>query len=401
MKILVINAGSSSLKYSLYDMTTGDVMAKGGCEKIGIADTLGIITHKRPGEEKYVTNKLLPDHNVALESVLALLTDAELGVITSIGEIGGVGYRFVHGGKKLTVNVVDDEVLQDLTDTTPMNPLHAPPAIAAITACRKMMPNVKHVTVCDTAFHATIPEEAYMYALPYEYFEEDDVRRYGFHGTSHRYVSERAAAALGKNPADVKVVTCHLGNGSSFAAVRGGVCVDTTMGFTPLDGIMMGTRSGSVDPSAITYLMKKHNLSPDQMDNILNRKSGFLGISDVSSDCRDVMEAEANGNPRAALAVKMFYHQAKKIIGSLIAELNGADAIVFTAGIGENDAVVRANICRDMDAVGIQIDEAVNSSMKRGTFGDISAATSRTKVFVIPTDEEYMIAKETYDICNR
>ncbi len=401
MKILVINAGSSSLKYSLYDMSTGDVMAKGGCEKIGIADTEGIVTHKRPGYDKYVINPVLPDHNVALETVLGLLTDKELGVVADINEIGGVGYRFVHGGKKLTVNVVDDEVLKDLTDTIPMNPLHAPPAIAAITACRKMMPNVCHVTVCDTAFHATIPEEAYMYALPYEYFEEDDIRRYGFHGTSHRYVSEKAAEALDKNPADVKVVTCHLGNGSSFAAVRGGVCVDTTMGFTPLDGIMMGTRSGSVDPSVVTYLMKKHNLTPDQMDNILNRKSGFVGVSGVSSDCRDVMIADDAGNARAALAMKMFYHQAKKIIGSLVAELNGADAIVFTAGIGENDAVVRANICRDMDAVGIKIDEEVNASMKRGTFGDISAPDSRTKVLVIPTDEEYMIAKETFDIINK
>ncbi len=400
MKILVINAGSSSLKYSLYDMDTGNVMAKGGCEKIGVAGSVGIITHKRPEKEKHVINMPLNNHNEALAEVLKLLTDSELGVIAGIEEIGAVGYRFVHGGKKLTINVVDDEVLQDLTDTIPMNPLHAPPAIAAITACRQMMPNVKHVTVCDTAFHATIPEEAYMYALPYEYFEEDDVRRYGFHGTSHRYVSEKAAEALGKKPAEVKIVTCHLGNGSSFAAVRGGVCVDTTMGFTPLDGIMMGTRSGSVDASAVTYLMKKHNISPDEMDNILNRKSGFLAISGVSSDCRDVMEAEENGNARAALAMKMFYHQAKKIIGSLVAELNGADAIVFTAGIGENDAVVRANICSNLDGIGIKIDETVNSTMKRGTFCDISAADSRTKVLVIPTDEEYMIAKETYDIVN-
>ncbi len=401
MKILVINAGSSSLKYSLYDMSTGDVMAKGGCEKIGVAGSEGIITHKRPAQEKYVVTMPLSDHNQALTQVLRLLTDARLGVISAIDEIGAVGYRIVHGGKKLTVNIVDDEVMAELTRLIPINPLHAPPAIAAITACKAQMPGVNHVIVCDTAFHATIPEEAYMYAIPHQYCEEDNVRRYGFHGTSHRYVSEKAAEALGKKPAEVKVVTCHLGNGSSFAAIRGGVCVDTTMGFTPLDGIMMGTRSGSVDPSAVTYLMKKYNLSPDEMDNILNRKSGFLGISDVSSDCRDVMEAEAKGDARAALAMKMFYHQAKKIIGSLVAELNGADAIVFTAGIGENDATVRANICRDMDAVGIRIDETVNSGMKRGTFCDISAADSRTKVFVIPTDEEYMIAKETFDITNR
>ncbi len=401
MKILVINAGSSSLKYSLYDMTTGDVMAKGGCEKIGVAGSLGIITHKRPGKEKHVVNQTLANHNEALEVVLALLTDAELGVVASIQEIGAVGYRVVHGGEKLTVNVVDDEVIATIEEYIPINPLHAPPAVSAIKACRALLPAVKHVIVCDNAFHATIPEEAYMFALPYEYYENDHVRRYGFHGTSHRYVSMRAAEMLGRDVQDMKIVTCHLGNGSSFSAIKGGVCVDTTMGFTPLDGIMMGTRSGAVDPSAITYLMKKHNLTPDEMDNILNRKSGFLGISGVSPDCREVMEADGNGNERAGLAMKMFYHQAKKIIGSFVAELNGADAIVFTAGIGENDRVVRANICREMDAIGIKIDEDVNNNMKRGTEGDISAADSRTKVLVIPTDEEYMIAKETYDIVNK
>ncbi len=401
MKILVINAGSSSLKYSLYDMNTGDVLAKGGCEKIGVAGSVGIITHKRPNQEKHVLNQTLANHNDALEVVLALLADKELGVIASIDEIGAVGYRIVHGGETLTVNVVDDEVMKTLDGLVPINPLHAPPAIAAITACKAQMPSVKHVIVCDTAFYSTVPEEAYMYAIPYEYYEEDHVRRYGFHGTSHRYVSGKAAEALGKKPEEVKVVTCHLGNGSSFSAIKNGACVDTTMGFTPLDGIMMGTRSGSVDPSIITYLMDKHNITPAEMDSILNRKSGFLGISGVSPDCREVMEAEAAGNPRAALAMKMFYHQAKKIIGSLIAEINGADALVFTAGIGENDAVVRANICRDMDAIGIKIDEEANSTMKRGTFGDISAKDARTKVFVIPTDEEYMIAKETYDIVNK
>ncbi len=401
MKILVINAGSSSLKYSLYDMETGDVLAKGGCEKIGVAGSEGIITHKRPGKDKYVTNKVLANHNDALEVVLALLTDGELGVIANITEIGAVGYRVVHGGEKLTVNVVDDEVIQTIEEYIPINPLHAPPAISAIKACRALLPEVSHVIVCDTAFHATIPEEAYMYALPYEYYEKDHVRRYGFHGTSHRYVSAKAAEMLGKDIKDLKIITCHLGNGSSFSAVRGGICVDTTMGFTPLDGIMMGTRCGSVDPSVVTYLMGKYNLTPAEMDNIMNRKSGFLGVSGVSSDCREVMEADENGNEHAGLSMKMFYHQAKKIIGSFVAELNGADAIVFTAGIGENDRVVRANICRNLDAIGIKIDEDVNNNMKRGTEGDISAAGSKTRVLVIPTDEEYMIAKETFDIVTK
>ncbi len=399
MKILVINAGSSSLKYSLFDMETGEVPAKGGCEKIGVEGSLGIITHKRPDKEKHVVTQMLPTHNTALEVVLALLTDPELGVISGIEEIGAVGYRIVHGGETLTVNVVDDKVLKTLESLIPINPLHAPPAIAAINACRAQLPDVTHVIVCDNAFHATIPEEAYMFALPYEYYEEDHVRRYGFHGTSHRYVSEKAAEAFGSK--EIKVVTCHLGNGSSFSAIKNGVCVDTTMGFTPLDGIMMGTRCGAVDPTAITYLMKKHNLTPDEMDTVMNKKSGFLGLSGVSSDCREVMEADAAGNARAHLAMQVFYHQAKKIIGSLVAELNGADALVFTAGIGENDAVARANICRNLDAIGIQIDEEANSAMKRGTFGDITAKGSRTKVYVIPTDEEFMIAKETYDIVTK
>ncbi len=399
MKILVINAGSSSLKYSLYDMDTGDVVAKGGCEKIGVEGSLGIITHKRPGEDKYVIEKPLPNHNTALEAVLALLTDPTLGVVASVSEIGAVGHRVVHGGETLSVNVVDDKVMKTLDELVPINPLHAPPAIAAINACREQMPAVKHVIVCDTAFYTTVPEEAYMYALPYEYYENDHIRRYGFHGTSHRYVSGKAAEVLGKK--DVKLVTCHLGNGSSFSAIRNGACIDTTMGFTPLEGIMMGTRCGNIDPSIVTFLMQKYNMTPAEMDSVMNRKSGFLGLSGVSSDCREVMEAKANGNHRADLAMRVFYHQAKKIIGSLVAELNGADAIVFTAGIGENDAVVRTNICRDLDAIGIKIDEDANKTMKRGTFGDISAADSKTRVLVIPTDEEYMIAKETYDTVNQ
>jgi acetate kinase len=398
MKILVINAGSSSLKYQLFDMDTGAVLAKGGCEKIGVKGSLGIVTHKRPDKEKYVTEVPLPNHNTALEIVLGLLTDSTLGVIASVSEIGSVGHRIVHGGEKLTVNIVGEEELAYLDYITPINPLHAPPAIAAIRACRKLMPDIPHVVVADSAFYCDMPAESYIYPLPYEYYELYHIRRYGFHGTSHRYVSGEAAKYLGKDLKELKMITCHLGNGSSISAIRDGICVDTTMGFTPQEGMMMGTRSGTIDPTIVTYLMKRTGMTPDEMDNVLNRKSGFLGVSGVSPDCREVMEADKAGNARAHLAMDVFYHYAKKLIGSFVAELNGVDVLVFTAGIGENDSEVRSNICRDLDYLGIKIDDAVNRGMKRGTFGDISAPDSRVKVLVIPTDEEYMIAKETYDI---
>ena len=401
MKILVLNAGSSSLKYQLFDMSTGEVLAKGGCEKIGVAGSLGIITHKRPDKEKYVMEIVLPDHDTALQIVLKLLTDAELGVIGDISEIGSVGHRIVHGGEKLTVNIVGKEELEYLYSIIPINPLHAPPAISAIEACQKLMPGVKHVVVADSAFYRDMPAESYIYPIPYEYYEKYMVRRYGFHGTSHRYVSQEAARVLGKDLADLKLITCHLGNGSSFSAIRDGICVDTTMGFTPQEGMMMGTRSGSIDPTIVTFLMKQTGMTAEEMDQVLNRKSGLLGISGVSPDCREVMEAQTAGNPRAQLAMDVFYHYAKKLIGSFVAELNGVDVLVFTAGIGENDSVVRANICRQMDFLGIEIDEEANSSLKRGTYGDISAPGSRVKVLVIPTNEEYMIAKETYDIVTR
>lgn len=401
MKILVLNAGSSSLKYQLFDMTTGEVLAKGGCEKIGVAGSVGIITHKRPDKEKHVMEVVLPNHDTALQIVLQLLTDPNLGVIADVAEIGSVGHRIVHGGEKLTVNIVGKEELEYLYSIIPINPLHAPPAISAIEACQKLMPGVKHVVVADSAFYRDMPAESYIYPIPYEYYEKYMVRRYGFHGTSHRYVSREAARFLGKDLAELKLITCHLGNGSSLSAIRDGICVDTTMGFTPQEGMMMGTRSGSIDPTIVTYIMKQTGMTPEEMDNVLNRKSGLLGISGVSPDCREVMEAQAEGNPRAQLAMDVFYHYAKKLIGSFVAELNGVDVLVFTAGIGENDSVVRANICRNLDFLGIEIDEAANSALKRGTFGDISAPTSRVKVLVIPTNEEYMIAKETYDIVTR
>lgn len=401
MKILVINAGSSSLKYQLFDMDTGAVLAKGGCEKIGVEGSLGIITHKRPDKEKYVMNVALPDHNTALQIVLKLLTDPELGVISSVDEIGSVGHRIVHGGEKLTVNIVGEKELKYLYSIIPINPLHAPPAIKAIEACQKLMPSIKHVVVADSAFYRNMPPESYIYPIPYEYYETYKVRRYGFHGTSHRYVSGEAAKYLGRDLKDLKMITCHLGNGSSLSAIRNGICVDTTMGFTPQEGMMMGTRSGSIDPTVVTFLMKQTGMTPDQMDDVLNRKSGFLGISGVSPDCREVMVEEGKGDARSHLAMQVFYHYAKKLIGALVAELNGVDVLVFTAGIGENDPVVRSNICRDMDFLGIKIDDEVNLAMKRGTFGDITAPDSRVKVLVIPTDEEYMIAKETYDIVTK
>ncbi|MGN1207373.1 MAG: acetate/propionate family kinase [Eubacteriales bacterium] len=401
MKILVINAGSSSLKYQLFDMDTGAVMCKGLCENIGVESSRGKVSHAKPGmEKKYVYETDLPDHSTAFTQVLNLLTDATYGVLTSVDEIGAVGHRIVHGGEKLTVNVVGQAELDYLHEITPINPLHAPAAIAAITACQRLMPGVKHVVVADNAFYRTLPEEAYTYALPYEIVEKHHIRRYGFHGTSHRYVSGEAAKYLGRDLKDLKMVTCHLGSGSSFSAMKDGVCVDTTMGFTPQEGIMMGTRTGSIDPTIVPYLMRVDGYTPEEMDTILTKKSGFLGMTGMA-DCRKVMEGEAAGDHRCALAMKVFYHQAKKIIGSLVAELNGCDALVFTAGIGENDPVVRANICCNMDYLGIAIDEDKNAALKRGTAGDITAPGAKTKVLVIPTDEEFMIAKETLDIVTK
>lgn len=398
MKILVINAGSSSLKYQLFDMESGEVLAKGVCEKIGVAGSDGIVTHKRPGKEKHVTNPVLPDHDTALEIVLGLLTDPELGVIADVSEIEAVGHRVVHGGEELSANLIGDEELKYLYDTIPINPLHAPPAIKGIEACRKQMANVPHVMVADTAFYRDMPPASYLYPIPYEYYEQYKVRRYGFHGTSHRYVSQKAAEYMGKPLSELKVITCHLGNGSSISATMNGVCVDTTMGFTPQDGMMMGTRSGALDPTIVTFLMKQTGMTPDEMDNVLNRKSGFLGLSGVSSDCREVMIAEEAGHERAHLAMEVFYHYAKKLIGSFIAEMNGVDVLVFTAGIGENDRVVRERICRDMDFLGIKVDTEKNGAAERGAFCDITAPDSRVTILSIPTDEEWMIAKETMEI---
>ncbi len=394
MKILVVNAGSSSLKYQLFDMQAGTVLAKGNCERIGID---GMITHKRPGKEDYQTNAAFPDHHQAICFVLNLLTDTAYGVIKSVDEISGVGHRFAHGGEKLRQScVIGDQELEYLESIVGLNPLHGPPAISGLKACKKVLPNVKHVGVFDTSYYSEMEDYAYIYPIPYELYEKHKVRRYGFHGTSHRYVANKAAELLGKK--DAKIITCHLGNGSSITATVNGKAIDTSMGFTPQDGVPMGTRSGALDPTVPTFLMKAENLTVEETEKLLNSKSGLLGVSGVSSDCRDVEEAAEKGSYRAQLAMKILVHNVKKIIGSYIAEMNGIDALVFTAGIGENDRSLRAAVCKDMCYLGVKIDEAFNATCPRGEIADISAKDAAVKTFVIPTNEEYMIAFDTQNL---
>lgn len=394
MKILVVNAGSSSLKYQLFDMDSGGVLAKGLCERIGID---GFITHKRPGKENYKSEARLDNHQAAVELVLKLLCDSELGVISSADEIGAVGHRVAHGGEKLRESsVIGQDEIKYLESIVEINPLHGPPAISGIKACKAVMPNVKHVGVFDTSYYSTVEDKAYIYPIPYELYEKYKIRRYGFHGTSHRFVCSKVMDILGRK--DAKVITCHLGNGSSITASIGGKAVDTSMGFTPQEGVPMGTRSGSIDPTVVTYIMKKEGLSPDEAEKLLNSKSGLLGVSGVSSDCRDVLEAEGEGNKRASLAIDILIHYIKKIIGSYIAEMNGVDALVFTAGIGENDGIIRERICRDMSYLGIEIDNEINLNCERGTQVEITKKGAKVRTFAIPTDEEYMIALDTYNL---
>ncbi len=398
MNILVINAGSSSLKYQVFDMTSGKVIAKGLCDRIGVD---GTITHKRPGKENYKAAVPLANHDDAISLVLKLLTDPELGVLSDISEIGAVGHRFAHGGEQLQKStILGGKEKEYLYSIVGINPLHGPPAIKGLEACQKLLPHVSHVGVFDTSFYSQMPASSYIYPIPYEYYEKYKVRRYGFHGTSHRYVSGKAAEYLGKDLKDLKMTTCHLGNGSSISAIKNGICIDTSMGFTPQEGLPMGTRSGSIDPTVPTYLMDLLGISPKEMDDILNRKSGLLGLSGVSSDCREVMLAEAEGNERAHLAMEVFYHYIVKIIGSYAAEMDGLDVVVFTAGIGENDAVVRSNICSRLGFLGVKINDEINRSTPRGEFCDFSAEGSPAKALCIPTDEEYMIALDTYRLVN-
>ncbi len=396
MKILVLNAGSSSLKYQLFNMDNGDVLAKGLCECIGGQG--GSVTH-RYADKKYVIETELEDHEKALSILLDLLVSDEYGVISSIDEIGAVGHRVAHGGEKLKASsLIDDEVVKYLEGIVPINPLHGPPAIKGITACRRLMSSVPQVAVFDTSFYSQIEDFRTIYPIPYELYTKYQIRRYGFHGTSHRFVAAKAAELLNKPIEELKIITCHLGNGSSITAVDKGIAIDTSMGFTPQEGLPMGTRSGSIDPTVIPYIMKAENLSPDEVEDLLNRKSGLLGISGVSNDCRQIAEAAENGNYRAQLAQKILVNSIKKIIGSYVAELNGIDALVFTAGIGENDAALREAVCEDMDFFGIKINKELNKTL-RGVEKDISSADAKVKTMIIPTNEEYMIALDTLKFC--
>ncbi len=393
MKVLVINTGSSSLKYQLIDMDTVTVLAKGLCERIGIEGSN--LQHKNlvKGTSKKVESPM-ESHADGIKLVIEALTDKEYGVIESMDEIGAVGHRVVHGGEYFADSfIIDGKVKEALEMCTPLAPLHNPPNIIGIEACEKIMPGVKQVAVFDTAFHQTVPKKAYMYALPYELYEKHKIRKYGFHGTSHKYVSQQAAKMLGKPAEEVKIITCHLGNGSSISAVDGGKCVDTSMGFTPLDGVVMGTRTGTMDPAVVTYLMQVENLDVKGIDNLMNKKSGVFGVSGISSDFRDLSAAAEEGNERAQLALDMFTYSVKKRIGSGAAAMGGVDAVVFTAGIGENDADTRAEIVSGLEFMGIKIDPEKNKV--RGEARDISADDAKVKTFVIPTNEELMIALDT------
>ena len=398
MNVLVINAGSSSLKYQLMDPDTGVVLAKGLCERIGID---GKFTYKPQVEGKETLKAVdvaMPTHSEAIQTVLDALVDAKNGVIGSMKEIDAVGHRVVHGGEAFNQSVrIDENVMKAIEDCIPLAPLHNPANITGIRACEKVMPGVPMVAVFDTAFHQTMPAKAFTYALPYEYYKNDKVRRYGFHGTSHKYVTGRAAAMLGKPAEELKIITCHLGNGSSVTAVDGGKSVDTSMGFTPLAGLPMGTRSGDLDAGILQYLMNKHGLNIDDMLNILNKKSGVQGVSGVSSDFRDLEEAAKAGNEQAALAVDMFNYGVKKLIGAYAAAMGGVDAIVFTAGVGENSVSQRLDIASGLEFMGVKMDAEANNC--RGKEAVISAADSKVKVLLIPTDEELMIARDTAALC--
>lgn len=390
MNILVINAGSSSLKYQLFEMNDRSVVAKGICERIGID---GHIRYSGKGKT-YDANVKLDDHAAAVKALIELLTDAEYGVIKEMSEIGAVGHRVVHGGEEFSESaLITDNVLAAIEACVPLAPLHNPPNLVGIRACSAVMGDVPQAAVFDTAFHQTMPPKAYIYALPYEYYAEDKVRRYGFHGTSHRFVSERAAEMLNKSIKEVKIVACHLGNGSSLCAVDGGRSADSTMGLTPLEGVPMGTRSGSIDPAIIEYICTRRNMTVKEVTNILNKKSGVLGVSGVSSDFRDLDDAYNNGDERAKLALDIFAHNVKKNIGALASGMGGIDALVFTAGVGENNAVVRSLIVEGLEFLGVEVDAAKNTPACGEI--DISAPGARVKTLVIPTNEELVIALDT------
>ena len=392
MNILVINCGSSSLKYQLINSDTEAVLAKGLCERIGIEGSM--ITYQPAGGEKEVTESPMPTHTQAIQLVLDALTNEKTGVIKSLAEVGAVGHRVVHGGEKFTTStLLTDEAMAAIEECNDLAPLHNPANLIGIRACQELMPNVPMVAVFDTAFHQTMPEEAYLYGLPYEYYENYKVRRYGFHGTSHSYVSKKAAELAGKPYEEMKTIVCHLGNGASLSAVKNGKSVDTSMGLTPLEGLIMGTRSGDMDPAIMEYIAKKENLDIAGVMNVLNKKSGVLGVSGVSSDFRDLEEAAAAGNERAAKALAAYNYRVVKYIGSYVAAMDGVDAIVFTAGLGENGKTMRKAVCEHLTYLGIKIDDEANSV--RGKDIVISTPDSKVQVMVIPTNEELAIARET------
>ena len=398
MNILVINAGSSSLKYQLLDPESGVLLAKGLCERIGID---GKFTYKAEGKKTLDAIDIpMPTHSEAIQAVLDAVADKENGVISSMGEIDAVGHRVVHGGEKFAASVlITDEVMAAIEECNPLAPLHNPANIIGIQACRKLMPSTPMVAVFDTAFHQTMPPVAYTYALPYEYYQQDKVRRYGFHGTSHKYVTQRAADMLGKPIESLKLISCHLGNGSSVAAVAGGKSVDTSMGFTPLAGVPMGTRSGDLDAGILQYEMNKRGMGIDEMLNALNKKSGVEGLSCVSSDFRDLESAAGKGDAKAALAREKFAYEVKKYVGAYAAAMGGVDAVIFTAGVGENDKAIRSMVCEGLEYMGVKLDAAANDV--RGKETVLSTPDSKVKVLLIPTNEELMIAMDTAGIVKK
>ena len=398
MYVLVVNAGSSSLKYQLFDMDTREVIAKGLCERIGID---GKITHHAAGKPDFTAEIPMPTHAQATQALIDSLLDKEHGCLTDMHQIGAVGHRIVNGGEWLTEPVlVNEQVLADLEKCRDIAPLHTVPHLLGIRGCMEVMPSTPQVLVIDTAFHRTMPEKAYFYPIPYELYRKYKIRRYGFHGTSHRYVSEKAVEYLGRGAAGTKIVTCHLGNGSSITAVDGGKSIDTSMGFTPLDGVVMGTRTGAVDPSAVTFVADKHHFTPSEMSEYMNKKSGFLGVSGIGSDNRDVQAASLEGNKRAQLVSDMLVYEIKKYIGSYAAAMNGLDAVLFTGGIGENSYEVREGVCEDMDYFGIKIDKELNRR-ERGKLVKISTPDSKVEVWIVPTNEELLIARDTLALISK
>jgi acetate kinase len=392
VKVLVVNAGSSSIKYQVFDMTDESVLAKGLVDRVGIPGTT--LEHKPTGKDEVVIKRDLPDHTEGMKLVLDVLVNPEYGCIKSMDEIGAVGHRVVHGGEDFAESVViDDHVKKVIKDCFEIAPLHNPPNLMGIEACQALMTNVPHVAVFDTAFHQTMEAANYMYALPYEVYEKFRVRRYGFHGTSHYYVAHRASEMLGKPYEDCKIITLHLGNGASMAAIKGGKVVDTSMGFTPLEGLVMGTRSGDIDPAIVFYLMEKLEMKSSEANSYFNKKAGMLGLSGVSNDLRDILEAAKAGNQRANIALDVYYNKVKGYIGNYMAKLNGCDCLVFTAGVGENGYDVRECICQDLDYLGVKMDTEKNKV--RGKEVDVATDDSKVRIFVIPTNEELVIARDT------